>query len=77
MSGLGYATFNVGNNGAAFGLANNSTATVLDLLFAVNSRTRNGLLYDLDGSGQLDAFEVSLRGMANAVFTAINEQGHV
>ena len=40
-----------------------------------NARTRNGLLFDVDGSGGISSFEKSLRDMANAVFTAINEQG--
>ncbi len=53
-NGVGARTFNVGSNGAAFGVANNSNVTVLDLLLAVNSRSRNGLLYDLDGDGDAD-----------------------
>lgn len=76
-AGAGSAKFNVGNNGAAFGVANNTTLTVLDLLRAVNARTRNGLLYDLDGSGTIDAEERALREMANAVFRALNKEGHV
>src|SRR5262249_6235255 len=44
-SGVSSHTFNVGNNGAAFGVANNSNVAVLDLLLAVNNRSRNGLLY--------------------------------
>src|SRR5207245_2317236 len=49
--GVGTATVKVGNNGTAFGVANNSNVSVLDLLLAVNSRSRMGLLYDLDGDG--------------------------
>lgn len=75
--GLGAATFNVGTNGAAFAAADGSTVTVLDLLQRVNSRTRRGLLYDVDGSGKIDAAEQSLRAGANAVFSAINELGGI
>ena len=45
-TGVGTRTFNVGSSGAAFGVANNSDVTVMDLLLAVNARTHNGLLYD-------------------------------
>jgi hypothetical protein len=73
--GVGAATFNVGTNGAAFGVANNSMMSVLDLLLAVNDRSHNGILFDLDGSGQISSLEASYRAMANVVFTAINEAG--
>lgn len=77
-NGVGTRTFNVGSNGAAFGVANNSNFTVLDLLLAVNNRSRNGLLYDLDGDGDAtDALETSYRTMANSVFSAINEAGDI
>jgi CSLREA domain-containing protein len=76
-SGVGTRTFNVGSNGAAFGLANNSTATVMDLLLAVNARSRNGLLYDMDGNGQIAGSEITFRTMANNVFTGINEAGDI
>ena len=39
-NGVGTRTFNVGGNGAAFGVANNSKVTVLDLLLAVNTRSQ-------------------------------------
>ena len=74
-TGVGATTFNVGSKGAAFGVADNSVLTVLDLLLATDSRTRRGLLYDLDGSGTINSQERSLREMANEVYTAINEQG--
>jgi hypothetical protein len=73
-NGVGMRTFNVGSNGSAFGVANNSSVTVLDLLLAVNSRSRNGQLFDLDGDGDAnDSQETLFRTMANDVFTAINE----
>jgi hypothetical protein len=77
-TGVGTRTFNVGCNGAAFGVANNSQVAVLDLLLAVNSRSRNGLLYDLDGDGDAtDSQETLYRTMANDVFSAINQAGDI
>jgi hypothetical protein len=76
--GVGAATFDVGAaNRAAFGLAptDSTVRTVLDLLLAVDARSRNGVLYDLDGSGTISGCERSLRVIANDVFTAINQQG--
>ena len=75
-TGVGARTFNVDSNGTAFGVANNTSVTVLDLLQAVNSRARHGLLYDLDGDGDAnDSLETSYRTMANNVFSGINEAG--
>lgn len=77
-NGVGARSFNVGSNGAAFGVANNTSVSVLDLLLAVNSRSRNGLLYDLDDDGDAnDTLETSYRTMANNVFSAINEAGDI
>lgn len=79
-NGLGAATFDVGDaNRAAFGLAPTASTvmTVLDLLLATNAKTRNGVLYDADGSGAISSPEKSLREMANSVFAAINEQGDI
>ena len=75
--GLGFATFNVGDNGDAFGVADDTEMTVLDLLLATNEMTVNGLLYDLDGDGLIDRAERDLRAMANDVFSGINEQGDI
>jgi hypothetical protein len=77
--GVGVATFNVGDSGAAFGVGNNSTLTVLDFLFAVNERTTNGVLYDLDGDGKLDVnpLEEMLRELANALLMEINLAGGI
>jgi hypothetical protein len=78
QNGVGTQAFNVGSSGAAFGVANNSNVAVLDLLLAVNSRSRNGLLYDLDGDGDAhDGQETFFRTMANDVFSAINEAGDI
>jgi sarcosine oxidase gamma subunit len=44
--GLGDATFDVGTNGAAFGVANNSTISVTQMMVAVNANANNGVLYN-------------------------------
>jgi virginiamycin B lyase len=69
--GLAAATFNVGSDGAAFGVANDTTMTIFALLQATDAQTHNGLLYDTDGSGTISPLEKALRVMANQVYTAI------
>ena len=81
-NGVGTSTFNVGTSGAAFGVANYSQVAVIDLLFATNERSWNGVLYDLDQDGSTDdtvlgLSETLLRTLANDVYSAINERGHI
>lgn len=77
-NGVGTTTFDIGDHGAAFGVADYTTMSVLDILLATNDRTTNGLLYDLDGDGDADDnLETLLRTMANDVYNAINEQGEI
>jgi hypothetical protein len=82
-NGVGTSTFNVGTSGDAFGVDNGSVLAVLDLLFATNDRSCNGLLYDLDHDGNTDdttaegLTETLLRTLANDVYSAINESGHI
>jgi len=77
-NGLGVSTFNVGTNGQAFDVANNSNVTVLDLLFASNDHAFNGVLYDADADGDADDdLETLLRTFANDVFSAINQAGDI
>ena len=45
-AGLGAADFNIGNNGAAFGVANNTTITVSQMLSYVNSKSSKNVLYN-------------------------------
>jgi sarcosine oxidase gamma subunit len=45
-AGLGAATFDVGNNGAAFGVSNSSTISVSQMMTAVNANAKNGVLYN-------------------------------
>jgi hypothetical protein len=65
-NGVATATYNVGTNGAAFEVADNSTMTVMDILLAVDSQAVNGVLYNGD---------VAKRTKANNVFSAINQAG--
>ena len=67
-NGVGTATYNVGSNGAAFGVANNTTMTVMDLLLAADAQAVNGVLYNGD---------TAKRNMANNVFSDINEAGGI
>jgi hypothetical protein len=67
-SGTGSAKFNVMNNGAAFGVANNSVLKILDLLKKSNSLAVNGVL---------NAGDAAKRTMSNVVYSAINETGDI
>jgi hypothetical protein len=66
--GLGTATVNVGSDGAAFGVANNTTLTVLDALLAADAQAVNGLLYNGN---------TTKRNEANDLFSAINQAGGI
>jgi len=67
-AGTGTAVWNVGSNGGAFGLSNNSTTSILDLLKRVNARAVKGKLYNGDNT---------LITKANVVFSQINEAGDI
>jgi hypothetical protein len=67
-NGVATATYNVGTNGTAFGVADNTTMTVMDLLLAVDSQAVNGVLYNGN---------TAKRNMANNVFSAINQAGGI
>ncbi|CAN5674467.1 hypothetical protein BH09PLA1_BH09PLA1_11940 [soil metagenome] len=67
-NGLGAASYNVGSHGAAFGVANGTTMHVIDLLYAANSMSSNGVLY---------GGNTSLRTAANEVFDDINNIGDI
>jgi hypothetical protein len=66
--GVGTATVNVGSNGDAFGVANNSTMSVLGLLLATDAQAVNGVLY----SGN-----TTRRNEANSIFSAVNYAGDI
>jgi hypothetical protein len=64
--GLGAAAVNVGSDGDAFGVANNTTMTVMDLLLATDAQSVNGVLY---------GGNATRRSHANDVYSAINQAG--
>jgi hypothetical protein len=65
-NGLGAASVKVGADGAAFGVANNTTRNVFELLLAANQRAVNGVLYNGDAT---------LRQQASDQFDALNSAG--
>jgi hypothetical protein len=65
-NGVATAAVNVGTSGAAFGVADNTTMTVIDVLLAADAQAVNGALYNGD---------TAKRNKANAVFSAINQAG--
>ena len=71
-AGSATATFNVGTNGAAFGVDDNTTLTILDLLTLADAQAHKGLLWDLNGDGSSSAGETMLRLEADELFDAIN-----
>jgi Ca2+-binding RTX toxin-like protein len=64
--GLGAASVNVGTDGDAFGVANNTMMRVIDVLIATDARAVNGVLYGGD---------TTKRSHANDVYSAINQAG--
>ena len=66
--GVGTASVNVGSNGDAFGVANNTTMTVMDLLLAADNQAINGILY---GGSAVK------RNEANNVYSAVNQAGNI
>src|SRR5262249_47310985 len=78
QDGLGVRSIDVGDSGSAFGTANGSSLRVLDLLYAVNTRSHGGLVFDIDGDGDAtDLQETLARTLASAVFTSINGLGGI
>jgi hypothetical protein len=66
--GAGTATANVGSNGDAFGVANNTVLTLMDLLLATDAQAVNGLLYNGNATK---------RNEANNVYSAVNQAGNI
>ena len=66
--GSGYETVNVGTNGAAFGVANNSNITILQALQATDAQTSSTTLYNGN---------TTLRNEANTIYTLINQGGDI
>jgi hypothetical protein len=66
--GVGTATVNVGSNGDAFGVANNTALTVMDLLLATDDQAVNGVLYNGN---------TTRRKGANDVYSALSQAGDI
>jgi hypothetical protein len=67
-TGLGARSYNVGADGAAFGVANGTTRNVYQLLRAVDQRAAHGVLYNGD---------LTLRQQAADLFDALNQAGGI
>ena len=65
-NGVATATVNVGDDGTAFGVTNDTRVTVMDLLLAADAQAVNGVLYNGDAARRKEA---------NDVFSGINESG--
>jgi hypothetical protein len=92
-TGIGTKVVNVGASGAAFNVDDNTNMTIMALLLATNNMTGtdNGLnngttdtgdggytyIYDANGDGILDEAEKTMRDLANTLYSAINETGHI
>jgi hypothetical protein len=67
-TGLGARSCAVGQDGAAFGVANNTTCNVYQLLLAVNQQAVSGVLY---------GGNAALQAQAAALFNALNQAGGI
>ncbi len=67
-AGIGSHTYNVGSNGAAFGVANNTSLTVVQLLLSTNSQSSHGVLYNGNSN---------LINLANTVYGGVNSAGGI
>jgi MBG domain (YGX type) len=67
-TGLGARSFNVGVDGAAVGVANNTSLNVFEMLKAVNQRAVGGMLYNGNAT---------LRQQTTDLFDAINQAGGI
>jgi hypothetical protein len=86
-TGIGTNLVNVGDNGAAFSVADYTDMALMALLLETNNLTGAdsdmdasedySQIYDANGDGMLDAAELAWREMANEVFSAINEGGDI
>jgi hypothetical protein len=86
-TGIGTNVVNVGANGAAFGVADNTNMTIMAVLLKTNELTgadNDGdstedysHIYDANGDGVLDDEEKALRAKANALYSWINESGDI
>jgi hypothetical protein len=79
-AGLGSILYNVGNNGASFGVANNSYLTVSQILAYLNSKTyitTAGSLTKLPKLYFYGSTDTTWTNGANNVLNGINQQGDI
>lgn len=69
--GLGNTTYDIGDGGEAFGVEDGAEMAVLDILLAVDERTADGLLGDLNDDASIDRLEAALRTVINDVSDGI------
>jgi hypothetical protein len=67
-AGLGARSYNVGIDGAAFGVANNTTLNVYELLVAVNKPAKGDVLY---------GGNATLQAQCADLFDALNQAGNI
>jgi choice-of-anchor A domain-containing protein len=67
-NGVGSHTFNIGLDGAAFGVANNTTLTLLQMLVYTNSASAAGVLY---------TGNTTLINQANDAYSSVNQIGDI
>jgi hypothetical protein len=84
QTGIGTNVVNVGNSGAAFGVANGTNRTIMQLLLATNDMTdlpdsQAGFawIYDQNGDGVVNSAEANLRALAHALYSALNDTGGI
>ena len=72
--GVCSTTFNIGSNGNAFGVANNSVLSIIDILSRTDAMSSGGT-----GATQYDIYNGNtvLQNMAINVYDAINNAGHI
>lgn len=77
-NGSGYDLINVGSNGAAFGVSNNSNISILQALNAADDDAVNGVLYATSEVVNGTYYSATtLQNMALTVFTSINNTGGI
>ncbi len=82
-SGVGASYFDVdaavgaGTAETLFGPDADSVMSVMDILRETDERSLNGVVFEDDGDGQIEADEALMRFLANELFTAINESGDI
>ncbi|APZ96405.1 Serine-aspartate repeat-containing protein F precursor [Fuerstiella marisgermanici] len=78
-TGIGAGLANVGSSGAAFGVADGTDLTMMQLLSATNALTDRtdqeggfAAIYDEDGNGSINAGEDLMRRLAKNLYASIN-----